>query len=74
MSDAVPTEIGEEVRRNRKNFRRNLPWSGAGYRGCKCCEASVIPKGDVCRYHWAVEQWGEAWADRCFPEFKRRTT
>lgn len=23
-----------------------------------------------CPYHWAVEKWGRAWADRCYPAFR----
>lgn len=34
--------------------------------------AGLIPGAGKCPYHWAAGVWGEAWADKCYPEFKNQ--
>lgn len=36
---------------------------------CAQCACKAINKATgVCQYHWAVQTWGKAWADKCHPE------
>jgi len=44
---------------------------GQSTKRCHCGERSLpgLKKGwALCAYHWAIYQWGKAWADKCHPE------
>ena len=44
---------------------------GKGKQKCQHCQHKSVKgliRGEgLCPYHWAVYQWGQEWADRCYP-------
>jgi hypothetical protein len=49
------------------------PLDGTGRQQCVHCGYRSVPglvhRQGLCPYHWAVFQWGAAWANQLFPDW-----
>lgn len=63
--------ISSQLEQDFAAYKPSRP-DGTGRQQCTICDrrsvAGLRSGSGKCPYHWAVGQWGQEWADRCYPK------